>query len=500
MVSHTFRQNKKMSLPTEDVVLYSIIAFIVIENFIEIYLSRRQVKVYKESKNVPPELTDVIKTETFEKARIYGLDKEQFAIFKAILTDVLIVSLEFYFGFLSLVWTKSKVFARHFNWNYQNEIYISCIFMIFLNSINLFKELPFKVYATFVLEERHGFNKQTPLFFIKDQIKGFVIGQLISIPISCAVIYIVQRGGDYFFVWLWLFTGILTLVLMTLYPVFIAPLFDKYSPLEVGPLRSSIEELAAKLKFPLAQLYVVEGSKRSAHSNAYFYGLWGSKRIVLFDTLLINKGKSQSPTDSDKKEDNAETETVTKTDNEHSKDRETSMEKEIEGETEKVKNENAGKGCKDEEVLAVLAHELGHWKLGHVTKNIIFMQFHLLLMFATFAYLFKYDPLYQAVGFRIGERPVLVGLLLIVSYVMGPYNALINFFMTIVSRTFEYQADAFAKDLGYCKELTKALIKLNIDNLGFPVYDWMYSAWNHSHPTLLQRLDRLKGDDKKKSN
>lgn len=445
----------------------------------------------------------MIKSDTFEKARVYGLDKEQFAIFKAIITDVLIVSLEFYFGFLSLVWQKSQVFARRFNWDVQNEIVISCIFMIILNSISLFKELPFKIYGTFVLEQKHGFNKQTPLFFVKDQIKGFVVGQLISIPISCAVIYIVQRGGDYFFVWLWLFTGILTLVLMTLYPVFIAPLFDKYNPLEPGPLRTSIEELAAKLKFPLAQLYVVEGSKRSAHSNAYFYGLWGSKRIVLFDTLLYNKGKPQS-TEAESKDDGS---TETKTDGEHSKERESSVETETASDDNK-KNENQelAKGCKDEEVLAVLAHELGHWKLGHITKNIIFMQFHLLLMFATFAYLFKYDPLYQAVGFRSGERPVLVGLLLIVSYVLGPYNALINFFMTIVSRTFEYQADAFAMELGYSKELGKALIKLNIDNLGFPIYDWMYSTWNHSHPTLLQRLDRLKetsssiSNETKKSN
>lgn len=105
---------------------------------------------------------------------------------------------------------------------------------------------------------------------------------------------------------------------MTLYPVFIAPLFDKYSPLEVGPLRKSIEDLAAKLKFPLKQLYVVEGSKRSAHSNAYFYGLWGSKRIVLFDTLLINKGKTQ-PTEEEKKNDDNDGTTETKTEDEHSK-------------------------------------------------------------------------------------------------------------------------------------------------------------------------------------
>lgn len=441
--------------------------------------------MYQQSKEVPAELAGTITAETFEKARVYGLDREQFAIFKAIITDVIIVSLEFYFGFLALVWHKSERLTEKLNLNRNSEIQVSCVFMIVLNSINLFKDLPFKIYSIFALEERHGFNKQTAWFFVKDQIKGFVIGQVISIPISCVVIYIVQRGGDYFFVWLWLFTGIVSLALMTLYPVFIAPLFDKYRPLDAGPLRTSIEELAVTLKFPLAQLYVVEGSKRSAHSNAYFYGLWGSKRIVLFDTLLVNKGKRQP-------EESAAAETAETTEN--TEDTNAKDDEKIKDEKEKS-DSDAGKGCEDSEVLAVLAHELGHWKLGHVTKNIIFMQFHLFLMFAAFAYLFKYDPLYRAVGFGAGERPVLVGLLLIVSYVLGAYNAIISFGMTIVSRTFEYQADAFAKNLGYSKELAKALIKLNIDNLGFPVYDWMYSAWNHSHPTLLQRMERLKEDD-----
>lgn len=459
--------------------------------------------MYKKSKDVPAELTDVIKQETFEKARVYGLDKEQFAIIKSIIIDVLFVSLEFYCGFLSLVWYKSQEYTRRLQWDDQNEFHVSCVFLIVLNLIALVKDVPFRIYSTFVLEAKHGFNKQTPLFFLKDQIKGLIVGQLISTPVSLAIIYIVKQGGDYLVMWLWLFTCILTLVLMTLYPVFIAPLFDNYRPLEVGPLRKSIEELAARLKFPLAQLYVVEGSKRSAHSNAYFYGLWGSKRIVLFDTLLINKGKPL-PSEGEEKtvDENAESKTdTTKTDKETEKETETETETETKTKTEKS-NEEVGKGCKDEEVLAVLAHELGHWKLGHVTKNIFFMQFHLLLIFASFSYLFTFDPLYQAVGFRVGERPVLIGLFLIVSYVLGPYNALINFFMTIISRAFEYQADAFAKGLGYSKELCEALIKLNIDNLGFPVYDWMYSAWNHSHPTLLQRLARLKESDKetKKTN
>ena len=227
----------------------------------------RQVKVYQKSKTVPTELQHALKEETFEKARIYGLDKEQFAIFKTILTDVIIVSLEFYCGFLALLWQRSKVLSARIGLDPHSEILVSCVFMLVVNSINLFKELPFKIYSIFVLEERHGFNKQTAAFFIKDQIKGFLVGQVISFPISCVVIFIVQRGGDYFFVWLWLFTGVVTLLLMTLYPVFIAPLFDKYSPLEPGVLRSSIEELASRLKFPLAQLYVVEGSKVISNSS-----------------------------------------------------------------------------------------------------------------------------------------------------------------------------------------------------------------------------------------
>jgi STE24 endopeptidase len=165
-----------------------------------------------------------------------------------------------------------------------------------------------------------------------------------------------------------------------------------------------------------------------------------------------------------------------------------------------------GKGCEDEEVLAVLAHELGHWKLGHITKNIIIMQVQMFLIFIVFSMLFKYQPLYAALGFTDGSKPILIGLMVIMMYILAPYHAILSFVMAILSRKFEYQADEFAKSLGFQKELGKALIKLQIDNLGFPCYDWLYSAFNHSHPTLLQRLHKLEEVDagvreqKKKSN
>ncbi|XP_001360795.1 CAAX prenyl protease 1 homolog [Drosophila pseudoobscura] len=435
-----------------DTVLYSILALVIIENAVEIYISLRQVKVYRNALKVPAELTSHMTEETFHKARKYGLDQENFGIFKAVLMDVALLCLELHIGLIAVVWKISVNVLNHLEWDASNEILVSCVFVVISNVISTFKSLPFKIYKIFVLEETHGFNKQTAGFFAWDQVKGFLVTQVLMIPITAALIFIVQRGGDNFFIWLWLFTGMVSLVLLTLYPIFIAPLFDTYTPLEKGPLRQSIEDLAASLKFPLTKLFVVDGSKRSSHSNAYFYGLWNSKRIVLFDTLLLNKGKPDAS---------------------------------------ELSDDEKGKGCTNEEVLAVLGHELGHWKLGHVTKNIVIMQVHLFLMFLVFGYLFKYAPFYVAMGFEPGTRPILVGLLVVFTYVLAPYNAIINFAMTILSRLFEYQADEFAFKLGFAEQLGRALIKLNLDNLGFPVYDWLYSTWNHSHPTLLQRLNRL---------
>lgn len=387
--------------------------------------------------------------------RLYGIDKAQFGIIKAIICDILIVSIELYTGFIAYLWSEAIVYTQKVNLNPQSEIQVSCVFLCIVNFIGIWKDLPFTIYNTFVLEERHGFNKQTVGFFIKDQIKAFFVGQSLTIPIVAAIIYIVQIGGDYFFIWLWAFVGLVSMLLITLYPVYIAPLFDKFRPLEDGELRKSIEELAASLHFPLGQLYVVEGSKRSHHSNAYFTGLWGVKRIVLFDTLLLNKGLPDDST---------------------------------------LADDEKGKGCTNEEVLAVLAHELGHWKLGHMTKNIVLMQIQMFLIFMMFAYLFKFPALYEAVGFAPNVQPIIIGFLVILMYILAPFNTAVGFCMTLLSRKFEYQADSFGKQLGFAADLCKALIKLHIDNLGFPVYDHLYSAWNHSHPTLLQRMAKLNDD------
>lgn len=443
---------------TPESVFSAILAVILIENLFESYLSYRQCKVYKTSLTVPAAIKDKMTEETFHKARKYGLEKENFGIFHRLVFSVVITCVEIYLGLYATFWKFSTECAVKFGLNPENEIYVSCLFIIALVLYGLVKETPVAVYKIFVLEERHGFNKQTPAFFVKDQIKGLLVSVAISLPVTAAVIAIVQSGGDYFFLWLWAFVSVISLLFMTIYPSVIAPLFDTYRPLDEGPLRTNIEALAASLKFPLKKLFVVEGSKRSSHSNAYFYGLFNAKRIVLFDTLLLNKGAKD---------------------------------------VSAIPEEERGKGCTDEEVLAVLGHELGHWSLGHITKNIVIIQVHLLLVFYVFGYLFKNPLLYEAMGFPVGVQPVLIGLVVVGNYVLAPYNALLGFGMTIMTRLFEYQADEFAQKLGYADDLGRALIKLNVDNLGFPVHDHLYSSWNHSHPTLLQRLGRLEENKRK---
>lgn len=163
-----------------------------------------------------------------------------------------------------------------------------------------------------MLEEKFGFNKQTPKLFITDRIKSLGLTVVLTPPILAAFLAIIQKTGKQFFYYLWLFGAGLQMFMITVWPIFITPLFNKLTPLEPGKLKTSVEALAAKLKFPLTELYVIDGSKRSAHSNAYFFGLPWKKHIVIYDTLIE---KSET-----------------------------------------------------EEVTAVLAHELGHWSLGHTTR------------------------------------------------------------------------------------------------------------------------------------
>uniref|UniRef100_A0A131XUB8 CAAX prenyl protease n=1 Tax=Ixodes ricinus TaxID=34613 RepID=A0A131XUB8_IXORI len=429
----------------------------------ETYLSYRQYKLCKSTSRVPAEVSSITDQETFSKARLYQLDKSKFGFYAGLWNQVE-TTLVLILGGFPFFWSLCEQWAAKAGFG-GNELVVTSFFIVVGSLISTVVDLPWSIYYTFVIEQRHGFNNQTAGFFAKDRVKKFFLMQMIIVPIVAGIVQIIKLGGDYFFIYLWFFTLVVSLLMSVVYSDFIAPLLDKFTPLPEGNLRTKIEELAASIHFPLKKLFVVEGSKRSSHSNAYFYGLFKEKKIVLFDTLL----EKTEPLD-------RENGTVTS-----------------EGLDEKPlteKKETKKTGCDDNEVLGVLAHELGHWKLNHVLKNFVIGQVHLFFCFMIFAMLYKDTRLYEAFGFY-GTRPVFVGLILIFMYIFSPYNTLLEFLMTALSRHFEFEADAFARKMHRASYLRSALIKLNRDNLSFPVHDWLYSAWHHSHPPVLERVKAL---------
>ncbi|KAG0457078.1 hypothetical protein HPP92_022235 [Vanilla planifolia] len=300
-------------------------------------------------------------------------------------------------------------------------------------------DLPFSLYSTFVIEARHGFNKQTIWLFFRDMFKGICLAILLGPPIVAAIIIIVQKGGPYLAIYLWAFMFALSIVMMTVYPILIAPLFNKFTPLPEGELREKIEKLAASLKFPLKKLFVVDGSTRSSHSNAYMYGFFKNKRIVLYDTLIQQ--------------------------------------------------------CKNEEVVAVIAHELGHWKLNHTVFSFIAVQILTFMQFGGYTLVRNSSDLYLSFGFK--TQPVLIGLI-IFQHTVIPIQHLVSFGLNLVSRAFEFQADAFGKKLGYGKALRAGLVKLQEENLSAMNTDPWYSAYHYSHPPLVERLAALEDLESKK--
>lgn len=482
--------SEEVNLLEPETIFWSIFTFIWIVYIWESYLSHRQKKTYEKTKEVPAPLQDILDQDTFEKSRLYQLDKANFgfwhSVFGQIETTLILI-----YGVIPWLWQLSGNVMARFGYGVDYEIIQSLVFILLSSVVSYFIDLPWSLYSTFVVEEKHGFNKQTLGFFIKDQLKKQLILYIILLPIVAVLIYIIQWGGQYFFIYAWVFAFAISMLLVTIYADYIAPLFDKYTPLPEGELRSKIEELAASIAFPLYKLYVVEGSKRSSHSNAYFYGFYKNKRIVLFDTLIEDYKPAEDKNDSENKPEEAEKdgEIPATADKEDEKEKEPS-----EGEPSEVTETCKKTGCNNEEILAVLAHELGHWKLGHNLKNIVISQVNLFLCFFLFALLVEQKVLFDAFGFY-DSQPTLIALVIIFQFVFSPYNELLSFCMTVLSRRFEFQADAFAKSLRKAEKLRSALIKLHKDNLGFPVADWLYSAWHYSHPPLLERIGALEKTD-----
>ncbi|XP_020689270.1 CAAX prenyl protease 1 homolog isoform X1 [Dendrobium catenatum] len=418
--------------------LEAVLGFMIFMYIFETYLDIRQNGALK-LPSLPKQLEGVVSHEKFEKSKAYSLEKSHFHFIHEAVTIVMDTSI-LYFGVLPWFWEKSGNFASHMGLNSENEIIHTLSFLAGVMVWSQITDLPFALYSTFVIEARHGFNKQTIWLFFRDLFKGICLSILLGPPIVAALIVIVQKGGPYLAIYLWAFMFVLSIVMMTIYPVLIAPLFNKFTPLPDGELREKIEKLAASLKFPLKKLFVIDGSTRSSHSNAYMYGFFKNKRIVLYDTLI-----------------------------------------------QQCKNED--------EVVAVIAHELGHWKLNHTVFSFIAVQIITFLQFGGYTLVRNSKELFQSFGFD--TQPVLIGLL-IFQHTVIPIQHIVSFGLNLVSRAFEFQADAFAKKLGYGKLLRAGLIKLQEENLSTMNTDPWYSAYHYSHPPLVERLAALEDLESKK--
>ncbi|KAI1711110.1 peptidase family m48 domain-containing protein [Ditylenchus destructor] len=473
-----------------DAIFWSLISFYWVSFVWDLYVAFRQYKVHLNCAKRPDHVSEIISEEDYDKARRYKLDKHRFGFVQAIF-GCLQTSIVFVFNILPEIWELTGNWSRFLG--LHGEIWHSIMFLSCCTIAENIISLPFSFYDTFVIEQKHGFNKETVPFFFQDKAKKILVSLVITAPITAGVIWIVSVGGQYFFFYLWIFLCVVIFAMMTIYPEFIAPLFDKYTPLPASELKEKIEALARRVEFPLKKLYVVENSKRSSHSNAYMYGFWKNKRIVLYDTLLSQELNDQ----------------LTKlADEEKSKN----GQKQSSGGESDTKSEEPNKddtkkrfGMSDDEVVAVLGHELGHWKLFHSVGNLVIAELNILLLLAVFAYFYRQESLYAAFGFS--SQPVIwhyleiknhlffqivIGFMIVFQFVTAPYNELVSIAMSFISRWAEFSADRFSAKLGYAGLMQSALIKIGKDNLSLPIDDPLYSMINHSHPPIPERIAALK--------
>lgn len=422
-----------------------ILGFTVTNFLFDTYVMYRQIRcVEKNGDKIPKELEAYqIDSANVLKSSKYSISKLKFSTFASVYE--LLENLAFLkFDLLPYFWNKAGCMISTITsfvpslgpWISGGVISQSLAFMGIFMFVSLILSAPIKYYNNFVLEESYGFNKLTIKLWITDTIKQFVLTCVLGGPILAAFLKIMYIFGDSFMYYLSVFLFIVQIFFIIVYPKFIQPLFNTLTPLSDGELKTEIESLSKKNEFPLDKLYVIDGSKRSGHSNAYFMGLpWGSKQIVLYDTLIHH---STIP-----------------------------------------------------EVVSVLGHEIGHWKLNHTTKLMVIAEFHMFMIFTIFSVFIKNKSFYNSFGFGlpngISEMPIMIGFLLF-GDVLKPVDAIMQFVMNLISRTYEYQADKYAAEQGLSEDLKTSLVNLHKENLSSLVVDPLYSAKEYNHPTLGERI------------
>lgn len=316
---------------------------------------------------------------------------------------------------------------------FENQVWLALVFfgIILLGSDIL--TLPFQLYSIFVIEERFGFNKTTRKTFIADKIKGYIIGGLIGGSLLAVLIILVNKFGPDFWIWFAAIATVFVLLINMFYASWILPLFNKLTILPAGDLKTAIENFSKKVNFPLDNIFVMDGSKRSSKANAFFSGIGRKKKIVLFDTLINN----------------------------HTTD----------------------------ELVAVLAHEVGHFKKKHIILSFVLSVVQIFFLLFVLSLMIFNSDLSIALG---GTQQAIHLNLIAFAILFSPISAITGLLMSLLSRKNEYEADAYAKETYSGVALSEALKRLSVDTLSdlypHPAYVFFY----YSHPTLLQRLEALK--------
>jgi STE24 endopeptidase len=393
---------------------------------VRLWLARRQIRhVRAHRAQVPQTFAATISLAAHQKAADYTVAKAKLGTLEILLGAAALLALTLG-GLLERI---SSAWGRVFEVGgiaHGSALVVSVV--VLLAAL----ELPLTVYRTFVVEARYGFNRMTPALFVADLAKQALLGALLGIPLLVLVLWLMGEMGALWWLYVWLaWTGFNLLVLL-IYPTFIAPLFNKFTPLADATLAGRIEALLARCGFRSQGLYVMDGSKRSSHGNAYFTGFGASKRIVLFDTLLARLAPP--------------------------------------------------------EVEAVLAHELGHYKRHHVWKRVLLLFVLSLALLWLLGVLIDQAWFYQ--GLAVPTRSAATGLLLFV-LVLPVFTFLLHPLTSLYSRRHEYEADAYAAAHASAAELVKALVKLYQDNAATLTPDPLHSAFYDSHPPAATRVARL---------
>jgi STE24 endopeptidase len=408
--------------------------------FIVLFLFRSGAQVFlnlldvshlrRHGQTVPEIFRDTINQEKLRDISHYTIDSTRFATIATLADHGLFLAI-LLSGFLP--WLEKIVRP----WGEGGIISGLAFFAILSLLSNLF-HLPFSLYETFVIEERYGFNTKTIKIWLSDLVKSIVLMALLGGFLLFLLLALILHGGTYWWIWAWMGVGTFELAMLWLYPVLIAPLFNKFEPIENQSLVENIGTLMEKVGLHVKGVFKMDASKRSKHTNAYFTGIGRNKRIVLFDTLLAS----------------------------HT----------------------------EEEVLGILAHEVGHWVKKHVLKQIIVLEIISLGVFYIVARFLDWPLLYQTFGF--GEPVFYVGVLLI-SALFAPIGYFAHPLESAIMRKFEREADDFALELTRKAEpMQRALKRLATDNLAnltpHPLYAWFY----YSHPPLVERIERLTPSNK----